>query len=112
MSKKIQVEMLQNRLLPTLRFALKSGGSPIDLTNKTVNFVLGRRETGETIIRRACTLLGAAKEGRCEFVWAAGDTSYPEDNLDGELELVLQDGRVQVVALLKVSIKPSLGLAP
>lgn len=105
----LRIEIYQYRLLPTVRFSLSSDGRPVDLTGKTVRFVLGRKDTGYVQFRRDCLVVGASMEGRCEFRWSDGDTDQPEEGLDGELEWELSDGRTQTLAVFKVSIRPSLG---
>ena len=105
----ITIEIKQFRTLPTIRFSLRANGITFDLTNKVVNFVVGRKSTGEVLLRRPCTVVGSPKEGRCDFVWESGDTDFSEFNLDAELELVLSDGRTQTLSEMKVNITPSLG---
>lgn len=105
----VLVEIGQFRTLPTLRFSLRANGLTFDLTDKTVNFVLGRRDSGLVILRRACEVVGHPKEGRCDFRWEPGDTDIAEVGLDAELELVLPDGRTQTISQMKVNITPTLG---
>jgi hypothetical protein len=105
----VVIEIKQYRTLPSIRFSLRANGITFDLTNKVLNFVLGRKSTGEVLIRRACTVIGSPAEGRCDFHWLPGDTDFSELNLDAELELVLSDGRTQTISEMKVNITPSLG---
>jgi hypothetical protein len=105
----VTIEIKQYRTLPTIRFSLKANGTTFDLTNKVLNFVIGRKDTGEILLRRACVVIGSPREGRCEFYWQLGDTDFSELNLDAELELILSDGRTQTISEMKVNITPSLG---
>ncbi len=103
------VDIFQYRTLPSLRFTLTSNAVAVDLTGKTLWFVVGRKLEGTVLLKRECTVVGSPKEGVCTFHWEPGDTDYPEENLDAELAWEMPDGRSQTLATLKVNIKPSLG---
>jgi len=105
----VVIEIGQYRTKPSIRFNIRANGVVFDLTNKTVNFVVGDKETGLVLIRRACVPVGSPTEGRCDFSWEPGDTDIAQNGLDAELELILSDGSSQTISQMKVNIFPTLG---
>jgi hypothetical protein len=105
----VTLEVGQYRTKPTVRFTITAQGKTYDLTNKTINFVVGIKDQGVVFIRRPCSVVGSPTEGRCDFKWEQGDTDVSYSGLDAELELILPDGNSQTIAQMKLNIYPTLG---
>lgn len=104
-----KIKLVQGDTSPQIRLTLtdESSGDPIDLTGATVT--LHFRAVGSTTVlfsREALVNPETADTGVCVIEWQSGDLNVDFGDYEGEVEIVLADGRRETLFdLLKFKIR-------
>jgi len=90
----MSIKIVQNDTKPYLEFEITQEGAPVDLTGCAVKFYMKNADTGAVKINGvACSITDAAN-GKCRYVWNAGDTNTIGTYL-GEVEVTFPDSKIQ-----------------
>ena len=84
--------------LPSIQATLTSGGTPVDLTGATVNFIMVPTK-GTTPMVDAAAVIVNATSGVVRYDWQTGDTATP-GTYQAEWQITFSDGRKQTAPTL------------